>query len=56
MPIAERTLPQPARAPRCLASRAFQAVLQLAVLEILEVERGRVLHEPQAGLVAELLR
>ena len=44
-----------ARAARGLAPRALQPVLQLAVLEVLEVERGRVLHEPQARLVAELL-
>ena len=31
----------------------FQAVLQFAVLEVLEVERGRMLHQPQAGFVAE---
>ena len=49
-------LPDQARASGRLPPGAFQPVLQLAVLEILEVERGGVLHEPKAGLVAELLR
>ena len=43
-------------APGGLPARALEPVLQLAVLEILEVERGRVLHQAQAGRVAELLR
>ena len=38
-----------------LAPRAVQAVLQLAVLEVLEVEGGRVLHEADAGGVGEPL-
>ena len=45
-----------ARAPGRLPPRALEPVLQLAVLEILEVERRGVLHQPQAGLVAEPLR
>ena len=44
-----------ARAPRRLPPGALQPVLQLAVLEVLEVERRRVLHQPQARLVAESL-
>ena len=49
-------LPDQVRASGRLPPRAFQPVLQLAVLEILEVERGGMLHEPKAGLVAEPLR
>ena len=49
-------LPDQARASGRLPPGAFQPVLQLAVLEILEVERGGVLHEPKTGLVAEPLR
>ena len=45
-----------ARAPGRLPPGTLQPVLQLAVLEVLEVERGGVLHEPQAGFVAETLR
>ena len=43
-------------APAGLAARALELVLQLAVLEILEVERGRMLHQPQARRVADPLR
>src|SRR6202163_2544559 len=49
-------LPDQARASGRLPPRTFQPVLQLPVLEVLEVERGGVLHEPKAGLVAEALR
>ena len=42
-------------APGGLAARALEPVLQLAVLEVLEVERRRMLHQPQAGRVAEAL-
>ena len=43
------------RAAHGLAPRAIQPVLQLAVLEVLEVERGGVLHEPDARGVGEPL-
>ena len=39
-----------------LPARPIQPVLQLAVLEVLEVQRGGVLHEAHAGGVRELLR
>ena len=41
--------------PDGLAARALEPVLQLAVLEVLEVERGRVLHQADAGGVGEAL-
>ena len=40
---------------RRLAPRPIEPVLQFAVLEIFQVERRRVLHQAQAGGVAELL-
>jgi hypothetical protein len=43
------------RAAHGLAPRAVQAVLQLAVLEVLEVEGGRVRHEADARGVGEPL-
>jgi hypothetical protein len=43
------------RAARRLAARAVEPVLQLAVLEVLEVERRRVLHQADAGRVREAL-
>ena len=39
-----------------LPARALEPVLQLAVLEVLEVERRGVLHQPHAGRVGEALR
>ena len=42
-------------APGGLPARALQAILEFAVLEILQVERRRVLHEAQARGVGELL-
>ena len=39
-----------------LAPRAVQLVLQVGVLEVLQVERGGVLHQPDAGGVGEQLR
>jgi len=42
--------------PAACRPGTFQPVLQLAILEILEVERGGVLHEPKTGFVAEPLR
>ena len=48
-------LPDQARTSGRLSPGSFQPVLQLAILEVLEVERGGVLHEPKTGLVAELL-
>ena len=53
--LAEHLAHQRAAADR-LPARALQPVLQLAVLEVLEVERRRVLHQAQAGGVGELLR
>ena len=44
------------RAPGRLAPRALEAVLQVGVLEVLEVQRRRMLHQAQARLVAEFLR
>ncbi len=41
-----------AAAPGRLPARALELVLQLAVFEILEVERCGVLHQPKARLVA----
>ena len=49
-------LPDQARTSGRLPPCPFQPILQLAVLEVLEVERGGVFHEPKAGLVAEPLR
>ncbi len=40
-------------APHRLATRAVELVLQVRVLEILQVERGRVLHQTHAGRVGE---
>ena len=48
-------LPHQRHAARRLPARALEPVLQLAVLEVLEVERRGVLHQAQAGRVAELL-
>jgi hypothetical protein len=39
-----------------LPPRPLQAVLHLAVLEVLQVQRRRVLHQPHAGRVVEALR
>ena len=43
-------------APHRLAARAIELVLQVGVLEILEVERRGVLHQPDAGRVGEQFR
>jgi hypothetical protein len=42
--------------PAAWRLRALELVLHVAVLEVLEVERRRVLHQAQAGLVAEAFR
>ena len=39
------------RLPPC----ALESILQLAVLEVLEIEGGRMLHQAQARRVGELL-
>ena len=43
------------RAPRGLVARALEPVLQLAILEVLQVECRRVLHQPKARRDAEAL-
>ena len=48
-------LPDQRHAAGRLPARALEPVLQLAVLEVLEIERGRMLHQPQARRVAEAL-
>jgi hypothetical protein len=40
---------------RSLPTRALQPILQLAVLEVFQVQRRGVFHQAQAGDVAELL-
>ena len=50
-----KSWPISAMRPAGLPARALEPVLQLAVLEILEVERRRVLHQAHAGGVGELL-
>ena len=42
-------------APAGLAARALELVLELAVLEVLEVERRGMLHQPDAGGVGDAL-
>ncbi len=49
-------LPEQRQAAAGLPPRALQAVLQLAVLEVLEIERRGVLHQAHAGGIREALR
>ena len=52
--LAEQLADQPG-APARLAPGAVQLILDFAVLEVAQVERRRVLHQAQAGRVAELV-
>jgi hypothetical protein len=49
-------LVQQRRPARGLPPRAIELVLHLAVLEVLEVEARRMLHQADAGVVREALR
>ena len=53
LPLPEE-LAHEAGASRGLRPRALEAVLELAILVVLEVETRRVLHQPHAGRRAEL--
>ena len=47
-------LPHHAQPLKRLRARTLQAVLHLAVLELFEIERGRMLHEADRGADREL--
>ena len=51
-----RQLPHQGHAPAGLAARAFELVLELGVLEILQIERRGMLHQANARGVGHALR
>ncbi|KXK53742.1 MAG: hypothetical protein UZ07_CHB004002725 [Chlorobi bacterium OLB7] len=48
-----KNLPNKADAPNGLAACALHPVVEFGVLEVIKVQRGGVLHQPNAGVVAE---